>query len=190
MVTWFLHLMQGDFSRNPTAWLDLIISMFSLAAAPIVKIFDSKKAKIDARNAQHNFDTQLNVLKRQLEEAHKLNDSLHAQIEIAERNAKASEIQASVAARADSIPRWDIRRINDRKIQYVIENQNSFTAFDVQIRLDNGTEYNFEDMAAGSSSKFDFIEMGIWDLQQDSIMIEWSDKPNGKRHTLKKALLS
>jgi hypothetical protein len=50
MVTWFLHLMQGDFSRNPTAWLDLIISMFSLAAAPIVKIFDSKKAKIDARN--------------------------------------------------------------------------------------------------------------------------------------------
>ena len=35
MVTWFLNLIQGDFANNPTAWIDLFITVAGIAAEKI-----------------------------------------------------------------------------------------------------------------------------------------------------------
>lgn len=195
MVTWFVNLVQGDFNSNPTAWIDLFITIAGIFAAPVTWFINARKAKKDAETAQGNFDKQLEALKgqrdearRQAESQNQLAESLKAQIELLERQVNALEAQATIAARMDSVPRWGVEQTKPRSVIWIVENLNSFDAYDVRVRLDNGKEYEMGDMPAGSSKQFDFMEMVVWDLIQDEVDIEWSDRPDGVRQSLHKAL--
>lgn len=195
MITWFLNLIQGDFASNPTAWIDLFITIAGVIAAPVTWLINSRKAKKDAETAQGNFSTQLDAIKGQRDEARRqaesqkqLADSLKTQIDLLERQVKALETQASLAERENAVPRWDIMQAKSRSIRYIVENLNAFDAYDVRVKLDNGKEYKLGDISAGSSVQFDFMEMSMWQLVQNDVDIEWSDEPNGERHTLHKAL--
>lgn len=35
MVAWLCDLVQGDFAQNPTAWLDLLLTVLGIAASPV-----------------------------------------------------------------------------------------------------------------------------------------------------------
>lgn len=80
MVTWFLNLVQGNFASNPTAWIDLFITVAGIVAAPIVRLVDLRKAKKDATVAQRNFDERQATLKGQLEASQETVNALREQV--------------------------------------------------------------------------------------------------------------
>ena len=82
MVTWLWNLIQGDFAQNPTAWMDLAITVLGIVLSPVAwftsKCLEGKAAKREAKDAQEKFDAQLEVLKGQLKAANDSADALRA----------------------------------------------------------------------------------------------------------------
>lgn len=82
MVTWLWNLIQGDFAQNPTAWMDLAITVLGIVLSPVAwftsKCLEGKAAKREAKDAQEKFDAQLEVLKGQLKAANDSVDALRA----------------------------------------------------------------------------------------------------------------
>lgn len=110
MVTWFLNLLQGDFASNPTAWIDLLITIAGIVAAPITWFINSRKAKKDAETAQRNFDKQLDAIRGQRDEARRqaeaqaqLVDSLKAQVDSSAQMVNALRDQVTQLAEANRI---------------------------------------------------------------------------------------
>lgn len=85
MVTWLWNLAQGDFAQNPTAWIDLAITVLGIVLSPVAwfvsKWLESESSKQEAAKAQKKFDTQLEVLKGQLEAAKDSANALREQVE-------------------------------------------------------------------------------------------------------------
>lgn len=180
MVTWFLNLLQGDFASNPTAWIDLLITIAGIVAAPITWFINSRKAKKDAETAQGNFDKQLDAIRGQRDEARKqaeaqkkVADSLRSQVNLLERQVKALETQASLAEREKSVPRWDFMQARPRSVTYLVVNNNAFDAFDVRVEYNDGESYRLGDLPKGSSTSFDFMESGFWGGVHTDIIISW-----------------
>ena len=93
MVTWLWNLIQGDFAQNPTAWMDLAITVLGIVLSPVAwftsKCLEGKAAKREAKDAQEKFDAQLEVLKGQLKAANDSADALRAQVKTVEDSADA-----------------------------------------------------------------------------------------------------
>lgn len=91
MVTWLWNLIQGDFAQNPTAWMDLAITVLGIVLSPVAwftsKCLEGKAAKREAKDAQEKFDAQLEVLKGQLKAANDSADALRAQVKTVEDSA-------------------------------------------------------------------------------------------------------
>lgn len=55
MVTWLWNLIQGDFAQNPTAWMDLAITVLGIVLSPVAwftsKCLEGKAAKREAKDA-------------------------------------------------------------------------------------------------------------------------------------------
>lgn len=85
MVTWLWNLIQGDFAQNPTAWMDLAITVLGIVLSPVAwftsKYLEGKAAKREAKDAQEKFDAHLAVLKSQRDTADNMAKALRAQVE-------------------------------------------------------------------------------------------------------------
>lgn len=85
MVTWLWNLIQGDFAQNPTAWMDLAITVLGIMLSPVAwftsKYLEGKAAKREAKDAQEKFDAHLAVLKSQRDTADNMAKALRAQVE-------------------------------------------------------------------------------------------------------------
>ena len=147
MVTWLWNLIQGDFAQNPTAWMDLAITVLGIVLSPVAwftsKCLEGKAAKREAKDAQEKFDAQLEVLKGQLKAANDSADALRAQVKTAEDSADAlrgqlaaQRTQARLAEETASVPKWDIYQVQNLK--YAVANENAFDAHDVRVVLSSG----------------------------------------------------
>ena len=171
MVTWLWNLIQGDFAQNPTAWMDLAITVLGIVLSPVAwftsKCLEGKAAKREAKDAQEKFDAQLEVLKGQLKAA---NDSADARL----------------AEETASVPKWDIYQVQNLK--YAVANENAFDAHDVRVVLSSGKEYELGNISKGSSIGFMFMEKAI--MCEDGyadIRITWSlPGESGERHSVTK----
>lgn len=197
MVTWLWNLIQGDFAQNPTAWMDLAITVLGIVLSPVAwftsKCLEGKAAKREAKDAQEKFDAQLEVLKGQLKAANDSADALRAQVKTAEDSADAlrgqlaaQRTQARLAEETASVPKWDIYQVQNLK--YAVANENAFDAHDVRVVLSSGKEYELGNISKGSSIGFMFMEKAI--MCEDGyadIRITWSlPGESGERHSVTK----
>lgn len=99
----------GDFAQNPTAWMDLAITVLGIVLSPVAwftsKCLEGKAAKREAKDAQEKFDAQLEVLKGQLKAANDSADALRAQVKTVEDSADALRGQLPRSVRRPGWPR-------------------------------------------------------------------------------------
>ena len=200
MLTWLWNLAQGDFAQNPTAWIDLAITVLGIVLSPVAwfvsKWLESESSKQEAAKAQKKFDTQLEVLKGQLEAAKDSANALREQVEAQKSTAEALRAQVSLLERqaelseaVAAVPVWGFEQSRPRSIVYEVTNRNAFDAFDVRVEYNDDGSYELGNMTKGSSTSFNFIESGIWGGVQTDITISWLPSPDAaKREHLRMAM--
>lgn len=201
MVTWFLNLIQGDFANNPTAWIDLFITVAGIAAAPITWFINSRKAKTEAKTAKDNFDKQLDAIKGQRDEAHKqaesqkvLADSLKSQVDLLTKQLNALQAQAESLREQTDMQRveydkapWGDAEWTGRGGQFLIRNKSTRAVVVTSVHASDRNLDNFittEDKFPCTYEPGDMIvyfAIGTIQTGTPKTVIEWhwadSDKP-------------
>ena len=172
MVTWLWNLIQGDFAQNPTAWMDLAITVLGIVLSPVAW-FTSKC--LEGKAANDSAD----ALRAQVKTVEDSADALRGQL-------AAQRTQARLAEETASVPKWDIYQVQNLK--YAVANENAFDAHDVRVVLSSGKEYELGNISKGSSIGFMFMEKAI--MCEDGyadIRITWSlPGESGERHSVTK----
>lgn len=145
---------------DPWAWtlsstLAVIGMCVPLVIALIGWIIALQKAKKDAESA-----------KTRLGEEVEKNKAL-------KRQADALEKQVAILSAHEEIPRWEFEQKKHKSLAYVVTNRNAFHAWDIRIEAEPDISYTLGDLAAGSSTSFDFLETGIFGGVRSDITISW-----------------
>lgn len=187
MVTWFWNLVQGDFANNPTGWIDLLITVAGILAAPITHFIDSKKSKEDADKAQENFDSELVTLKAQLKAAQDSADALREQVgQLKEANRIAEE------ANPFAVVPWDDAEWTGNGSQFLIRNKSSRTVVVTRLsasdeRLDGLMDFEEEPpFVCNPNDVITYFAANTWQTGTPSTLIEWHWEGSDESKTTKR----
>lgn len=135
------------------------------------------------QNSEREDDIKL--LREQIDASNATVAALRDQVLALESQADALQRQATIQEDKASVPKWELRQVQNLK--HSVANNNPFDAKDVRVELSNGKEYELGDVSRGSEVSFMFLERGLEVSDNNDVRITWAlpDDPSHRFFVMK-----
>ena len=153
------------FSQHGIEFAAFVLALVVTVVGWVVEHKSSKE-----RNKDREEDIKL--LREQLEASNATVSTLRDQVRALESQADALQRQATIQEDEASVPKWELRQVQNLK--HSVANNNPFDAKDVRVELSDGKEYELSDISRGSEASFLFLERGMWAGSESDVRITWA----------------
>ncbi|CUN89297.1 hypothetical protein [Bifidobacterium adolescentis] len=153
------------FSQHGIEFAAFVLTLVVTVVGWVVEHKSSKE-----RNKDREEDIKL--LREQLEASNATVSTLRDQVRALESQADALQRQATIQEDEASVPKWELRQVQNLK--HSVANNNPFDAKDVRVELSDGKEYELSDISRGSEASFLFLERGMWAGSESDVRITWA----------------
>lgn len=154
--------------------IELAAFVFTLVVTIVGWVLEHMNSK--KQNEEREEDIRL--LREQVDASNATVATLRDQVHALESQADALQRQATIQEDEASVPKWELRQVQNLK--HSVANNNPFDAKDVRVELSNGKEYELGDISRGSEASFLFLERGLEVSTNDDARITWAlpDNPS------------
>lgn len=157
--------MTGWFSQHG---VELAAFVLTFVVTAVGWILEHKSSKEQDRKRKED----IKLLREQIDASNATVSTLRDQVHALELQADALQRQTSIQENEASVPRWNLRQVQNLK--HSVANNNPFDAKDVRVELSDGKEYELGDISRGSEASFLFLERGLEISTDDDVHITWA----------------
>lgn len=148
--------------------IELAAFVFTLVVTIVGWVLEHMNSK--KQNEEREEDIRL--LREQVDASNATVATLRDQVHALESQADALQRQATIQEDEASVPKWELRQVQNLK--HSVANNNPFDAVDVRVELSDGKEYELGDISRGSEASFLFLERGMWAGSESDVRITWA----------------